>query len=360
MSSSYHRVSFLMIIFFFVAAITRLLYVVLIVASVPLAPSDLYDIQPDYSEFSFSLESVAAHTAIGTNTCWQPPQSAMFTYLNKHSLPLLDTWLASLQINQIIDCIVPRTVVVCFDEQSLQGCKNSRLLHCAYVPVGELSPGDYGQKPYYFFTYVKHEMIAVALKVVHRILYFDIDTLLIHNPWPAIFDASNLTKYDLRYQREMGKQESCSGSINTGILFASNSSATWGYLNAMREYKYRIIVKQRGSDQKFLNRFVSAMPNLRRCALPATLFISPCLFFNGDITFLPMHEIRAEEIIMYHASCVSSVASKLVLLTTVHHIFNFERNTSLARIVSVNESLNRSERDSTATIQPRVNNNRDR
>lgn len=121
----------------------------------------------------------------------------MFTYLNEHSLPLLDTWLVSLQINQIRECIDPQTVVVCFDEQSLQGYRDRELLHSAFVPVGKLSAGDYGQKPFYFFTYVKHEMIAEALKVVQRILYFDV----------------------LRYQREMELQWQYQHGYPVCILF---------------------------------------------------------------------------------------------------------------------------------------------
>lgn len=121
----------------------------------------------------------------------------------------------------------------------------------------------------------------------------------------------------------------------------------------MREYKYRIIAKLRVSDQKFLNRFIAAIPDLRRCALPATLFITPCLHINGDTLFLPIHQVRAKEIVMYHASCISSVTSKLVLLTTVHHIFNSERNASLARIVSLNESLN-NENNLVSIVQPKV------
>jgi hypothetical protein len=73
----------------------------------------------------------------------------------------------------------------------------------------KLPGGEYRKGPYFFFTYLKHELMYEALKVADEVFYFDIDVLLLRNPWVEVQygrdEVGNRIPgpYDLQWQREI-------------------------------------------------------------------------------------------------------------------------------------------------------------
>lgn len=91
-----------------------------------------------------------------------------------------------------------------------------------------------------------------ALKVVNEVFFFDVDTLILRNPWIHTQFGRNEQgqqldgPYEIMYQRDRGRGPSCSGSVNTGQVYLRNTTKVQVYLARMLEMKATIIKGDKG------------------------------------------------------------------------------------------------------------------
>lgn len=265
--------------------------------------------------------------------CALPRDAIMFTYTNAKNVPLLELMVQSLEVNRMKSCLLPQLVVACFDLTCTESCSRLGIPLCPFVDAEHIvsaitnsSSGGatgYMKGAYFFFTYVKHELMQAALSVVNNVLFMDVDILLLQNPWPEMFFPANISHrieggYDLRYQRERGEEESCAGFVNTGILFMRNTTKVQRLVAHMLTFRHQIVTLQQGHDQKYFNRIIGSH-NLPRCTLPPVNFASRCLFTNSDINYLDHTRYRAADVTTFHATCCRYVTKEQVLRKALYH-----------------------------------------
>jgi hypothetical protein len=92
----------------------------------------------------------------------------------------------------------------------------------------DLPEADFAKGPYYYLTYLKHELIYEALKVADEVFFFDVDVILLRNPWIEVQygrdgQGNRISgPYDLQWQRENGQGprfDSCYGRLLSPLLF---------------------------------------------------------------------------------------------------------------------------------------------
>jgi hypothetical protein len=277
--------------------------------------------------------------------CALPHDAVIFTCVNRHFLALMYAFLKATEINNIRNCLLSQLVVLCMDDECARMCKRESIPLCPVINLpAKLGDGTYGKESYNFLTYFKHELISQALNVVQHVLFVDLDVLLLYNPWYEIlypYDKQAgkriVSPYDLRYQREIGREESCEGSINTGVLYLKNSTAAHFLLKSIMGYKNTIVRLRRGTEQKFVNRIIRTIPdlNIKACALPATRFTSRCLIYNEDIQYLDGYRYTAGDIITFHANCYKETHAKMIVLNRVLYAAQYNRTSPLVHVLSV-------------------------
>lgn len=277
--------------------------------------------------------------------CALPRDAVIFSYANMHSLPIIHSFLKAMEINNVRNCLLQQLVILCLDGSCVEMCKRESIPLCPLVDLSaKLGDGTYGKPSYYFLTYIKHELISLALTVVQHVLFVDLDVLLFFNPWHEIlypFDKQSgkriVSPYDFRYQREVGTEESCGGSINTGVLYLKNSTATQLLLKSVMSYKDKIVRLRRGNDQKFVNKIITTTPDLiiKACALPATRFTSYCLSHrnNNDIRYLDGYRYTAGDMVTFHAACCEGTHAKMMILNRVLYAAQHNRTSPLAHVL---------------------------
>eukprot|EP01031_Cornospumella_fuschlensis_P028304 gene28304-34176_t len=265
--------------------------------------------------------------------CALPRDAVMYTYTNAKNVPLLELMIKSLEVNNMKSCLLPQIVVTCFDIPCVESCARLRIPLCPYINVEHIVNANeetgYKKGSYFFFTYVKHELMQAALSVVNHVLLVDVDMLILHNPWPEMFFPSNVSYrvtggYELRYQRERGNEESCTGLVNTGVLFMRNTTKVRGLVAHMLTFRHDIVSLRKGHDQRYFNKIITSH-QLSRCSLPPLLFASHCLYKTSKILDLDHTSYTASDVVTFHATCCRLIPKEQVLrkaLANVQHAGN--------------------------------------
>eukprot|EP01034_Spumella_vulgaris_P026391 gene26391-32965_t len=173
---------------------------------------------------------------------------------------------------------------------------------------------DFGKGVYTYFTWIKHELMAEALKVVGEVFFFDADVVLFRNPWIETTygrheNGSHIYQpYDLMWQRDRGRGPSCGGSVNSGQMYVRNSTRSQQYFYNMFEVKGIILQGGNGLDQDFVHNATTGT-NMTYCALSGTLFTTHCLIVFGNIQFIDRNT-PLNKMISYHTACVEGLQNK--------------------------------------------------
>jgi hypothetical protein len=192
-------------------------------------------------------------------------------------------------------------------------CSENNVTHYLKLTIPEVPHSSFGsrsqssQDGYNFMTWIKHELMYEALMVAHQAFYFDIDVLILKNPWPEVTkgrtpDGQTMeSEYDVMYQRERGmKEKGCGGSVNSGVLYFRNSTKIHTLLKPLMMVRViareSIILGTAGRlDQDILGDHVHL---LRYCTFPVNKFAGKCESSrdpNG----------RVQDLVTFHANCVS-------------------------------------------------------
>jgi hypothetical protein len=108
-------------------------------------------------------------------------------------------------------CLEQRFITVCLDAKCSAVCTKHNVTNCVELAMPELPGADFAKGPYFFFTWLKHELLYEALQVAEEAFYFDIDALVLRNPWVDIRYGRDEQgnhipgPYDLQWQRDRGR-----------------------------------------------------------------------------------------------------------------------------------------------------------
>lgn len=122
---------------------------------------------------------------VTSNDCYMPKSSIMFTYANHHVMDLIIFQHKAMEAHNLRHCLESRFVTACFDAKCMRVCKHANIPNCVLIttPNPMMPASDFREGFYYWFTYIKHELMVEALKVVDEIFFFDADVMLFRNPW---------------------------------------------------------------------------------------------------------------------------------------------------------------------------------
>ena len=157
-----------------------------------------------------------------SDECAMPPSSIMFSYTSHYTMDLIVLQHKAMESWGLIDCLESRFVTACLDAKCMAMCSSRKIPNCCLLHMAELPGSDFGKNAYKYFTYLKHELMFEALKVVEEVFFFDADTVIFRNPWVETQFGRNEqgqkfpSSYDIQYQRDRGRSLSCSGSVNSG------------------------------------------------------------------------------------------------------------------------------------------------
>lgn len=254
-----------------------------------------------------------------TTDCVMPESSIMFTYANQYMMELVVLQHQAMEVWGMKDCLESRFVTVCLDSGCMELCTKSKIANCAPMLAGDIPASEFGKNAYNFFTYLKHDLMYEALKVVNEVFFFDADVVLFRNPWiESTYGREENGRYidgpyDMMWQRDRGRGPGCSGSVNSGVMYVRNSTRAQAYFGYMGEMKEKILKGGQGLDQDFVAN-ASTTAGLRFCALSGTLFTTHCLQVFGNIKFIDSR-FPIGKIITYHTACVQGLPHKKQLLS---------------------------------------------
>jgi hypothetical protein len=186
-------------------------------SNLKLAPD--FDIDKiDYSPFKKLIEKIVNDTAdieIPTNSshslnCVMPKSSIMFTYTTHYLAEFISIQREAMNVWGLKDCLEMRFITVCIDRKCHDYCVANNIRNCVLINLPELPPSDFAKAAYHVITYLKHEFMFEALKVVNEIFFFDIDCLVLRNPWVDSRygrdenDKNFIGNFDIQWQRDRG------------------------------------------------------------------------------------------------------------------------------------------------------------
>lgn len=262
-----------------------------------------------------------------TDQCVMPTSSIMFTYTSHYMIDLVLMQRRAMEIHKMRHCLEKNFITVCVDKKCHTVCTSNDIPNCVLLEMPELPGSDFGKAAYNFFTYLKHELMYEALKVVEEVFFFDADCVIFRNPWVdiqfrRIQNGDRVPeKIDLQFQRDRGRGPSCYGSVNTGQVYIRNSTRAQNYLQGMRSKKEVIIKGSEGLDQDFVGK-EAEVANMTVCALSTALYAGGCPTSRTA-------DAPVGSLVTFHTSCVEGLERKR---NTLNHIFNAVRNSPHSKL----------------------------
>lgn len=271
--------------------------------------------------------------------CHFPPNSVIFTYGSHYMVDLLQIQNRALNASHMGNCLASRFVRLCLDVQCREFCKTHGIHHCPLIDLKMLPPSDFNKGEYRFFTYLKHILLSQALKVADHAFFFDADVIIMKNPFPETqFDRDESGQhklkdkpFDLLFQRDRGRGNSCSGTVNSGQLYLRKSPQVQVYLDIMLALEDKIMEGKNGLDQDFVSE-AAGKANLTYCPLTPHLYTAHCYQVFGNIAYM-LNKTPAKDLITYHTSCVEGLASKKLYLTRVLNAVEHNSNNGIGSVV---------------------------
>ena len=202
----------------------------------------------------------------------------------------------------------------------MEMCKKHDVINCAELTLPPVPPSDYGRGAYSYMTWMKQDLLRESLSVVNEVLFFDADILVMRNPWPYTQTGREMNgtrikesygTYDIMYSRDRGHGLDCSGTINTGIIYARNTSATRELFGIMDGYKDVIVEGKNGYHQAHFQTAKPQVKDLISCCLDPNLFLTQCSgksAFDNTKYIGPNTPLR--DVVAYHTACVSGEHKK--------------------------------------------------
>ncbi len=74
-------------------------------------------------------------------------------------------------------------MTVCMDPKCHTMCVNAKIDNCVLLDSPELPLSDFGKEAFFFFSFLKFELMRASLTVVDEVFFFDADVLLFRNPF---------------------------------------------------------------------------------------------------------------------------------------------------------------------------------
>jgi hypothetical protein len=190
------------------------LFIALLDANYPGLPEDI-DFSPFRNAVKACLNAPDDIPTINDDTkttdCALPKNAVMFTYASHYLAEFISLQRKSMELWGLRSCLEKRFVTVCLDNRCSDTCSRHHISNCVQLNMTELPGADFASGPYFFFTWLKHELMYESLKVAAEVFYFDVDLLLLRNPWVDIqFGRDEQGNhipgpYDLQWQRDRGR-----------------------------------------------------------------------------------------------------------------------------------------------------------
>jgi hypothetical protein len=287
-----------------------------------MSKTSIRTVNPDLSGFREAiLRAVSLKRDNSLTDCFIPNSSVMFTYTTAYTMKFIYLQHESMKVWGLEQCLISRFVVACLDAESFDMCVADGL-QCAQVFLPQqLPPSDFRVGAYYYLTFFKHYLIREALSTVNEVFFIDADALLFSNPWTNANQGRdsrgkpiNVGSYDMLYQRERGRTLDCAGTPNSGVMYFKNSSRMVTFARRMDSFRDDIL-KGTVLEQDFIRRAMGINESMM-CTLPYEKYMSNCPFLLGWSRFVPL-SAPLSELITYHASCISGMNTKLIVLNKV-------------------------------------------
>lgn len=282
----------------------------------------------DFAPFRKAVAQVLKHPTNpildnSTNAdCVFPDNAVMFTYSSHYMTDLILIQQRALNSSGIGHCLRSRFITLCLDIECHDFCQTHHILHCPLINLNKLPASDFNKGEYRFFTFLKHELLLEALKVASHAFFFDADCIIMKNPFVELSHGGRDKEgrslpgiYDMFYQRDRGRGNDCSGSINSGQIYLRNSTKVQHYLQVMLSFKDIIMEGKNGLDQDFISN-ATDQANLTKCSLAPTLYTAHCLMIFGNINYINRNA-PVKDLVTYHTSCAEGVGSKKGMLLRV-------------------------------------------
>lgn len=268
----------------------------------------------DFDPFKVKIGEIISLTSdLPTISCEIPKYAIAFTYGNHQVFPYVVLQHRSMEVHgkSVKDCIGKRFIHICFDEKCIELCSLHNIRNCVRLVLPELPLSDFAQGTYHYFTWIKHELIYEALKVATQVFYFDLDVILLRNPWPEIRygrDRKGNTyaaNYDAMWQKERGlKQKDCGGSVNSGQLYFKNTTAVRDYFHLLFMNKSDIVIGGNILDQDFVGMHITREElQISYCTLAIDKFLGHCQASHSRNALI-------KKVVSYHTTCLGSFNTK--------------------------------------------------
>ena len=250
-----------------------------------------------------------------------PASSIMFTFTSHDSVELLatqqesmDFWLPGLKA-----CLNTKFIVICTDSKAEAKCRELPHVNCIFIDFSEIRESEKYRISKNFYNYVKHELISAVMEAKVDVFYFDIDILILKDPWSNLDDVieSSMTYvdhpiHDLLFQQNCGFAHGkgiCDRSgadVNGGLLFIRYSPKVQIYFDYIKSHKDEIIFPAEGTkilDQNFVGPAAFAA-GMSICGLNKWHYTSVCQIMicksNDDASF--------RGVVTLHADCIGGGA----------------------------------------------------
>lgn len=277
----------------------------------PLAPFPV----ADYTPFRSLIRTLLQDDAAFSSNCSYPPKSIMFTYSTHYTFAFLPMNQRAMDQYGQRHCIEKRFITMCLDVACHNQCAKHKIANCILIQftkslpanstkeVVEFLPSEFAKNDYKKLCWLKHEMMYEALKEAENVFFFDADVVVFSNPFADLHqrrDEQGNRKpetFDIQFQRDRGRGPSCSGTFNTGQIYARNSSKVQDYFRYMFEMKTHIFYDlEYKLDQDYVENATS-IANLNVCTLSIDRYIAHC--FGGRNGGAPLSGV-----ISFHSACV--------------------------------------------------------
>ena len=235
-----------------------------------------------------------------------PAKAVLLTSMNAGFVETIRLQVQGMQIgNSWTNCLDAVYVVLCLDKPSVQLCKEIGVLHCVKLPFAMVLPfSDYAEDAYHYITWLKHSFMYVALKTMDQAILVDSDIVVFKNPFDQVpygRDEKGVDfpfEYDIMYQRELGRGRGCNGTINTGVYYLRNTSATHRFFACMFTSKQKLV--EEGTFEDLEQGYAQTCKNaaeMSSCVFNANKFISRAHGHNNRDGNRPIGEVFT-----YHAA----------------------------------------------------------
>lgn len=309
--------------------------VILVLIFIDTAFSEVVTKSIDYAPFREAIANIIKQPTTPMTLkstpldCHFPNNSVMFTYASHYMTDLIQIQDRAMNASGLGNCLRNRFVRLCLDVKCREFCKKHGIHNCPMIDLQMLPPSDFNKGEYRFFTYLKHILLSEALKVADYAFFFDADVIVMKNPFPETqFDREESGQhkhkevpFDMMFQRDRGRGNSCSGTVNSGQIYLRNSPQVQTYLQTMLALESKVLAGKDGLDQDFVAE-AALKANMTTCPLTPHLYTAHCYQIFGNIAYM-LNKTPVKDIISYHTSCVEGLGTKkthlLRVLTAVEH-----------------------------------------